>query len=264
MLPYLAEPHLTIGHITIALFSVFVVIGILLMKYQINKQAIYHQLNAVIANDIFLLGLCIGFPLSHVFSVLWGSPSLVLTDPLILFQLNKGIDSFGGFLGFTLALLVYRWKYNLQGQLIPYCDCAAYSLCFGWIFCRLACAFAHDHPGRPSTGFLSIDYPPGIYGGIPRHNLGLDEALGTAVIFIVLFFLNRKKQKPGIIFTTLIILYSMFRFFLDFYRATDLPNADLRYGYFTPAQWGCIVVLMIGLYVARRENPALSSAVPAA
>ena len=56
----------------------------------------------------------------------------------------------------------------------------------------------------------------------------------------------------------------MFRFFLDLYRAKDLPNADLRYGYFTPAQWGCIVVLMIGLYVARREHVTPSYAVPAA
>jgi len=56
------------------------------------------------------------------------------------------------------------------------------------------------------------------------------------------------------------LCYAIVRFFLDFLRATDLSQSDVRFGYLTPAQWGMVVVTFTLTFVVvfgilrRRKN----------
>ena len=43
------------------------------------------------------------------------------------------------------------------------------------------------------------------------------------------------------------LCYGVVRFFLDFYRAWDLPGADLRFFLLTPAQYGCLLFIAVGI-----------------
>ena len=248
MLPYLPPPIIHLGAFKISPFLPAALLGIWVMWFILKQQISRRQLNQQVATDLFLIAVCIGLPLAHVFKMLWQYYDYTCLHPSILFQLNKGVDSFGGFLGFTLGFIGYILITKPRFRLLPYADCLAYSICFGWIICRAACALSHDHPSRLSLSFLAINYPHEIYGGISRHNLGLDEMLGLMLIFLILYFINKKQRADGIIMAALILLYSPFRFALDFLRAKDIINYDLRFGGLTPAQWGCIVLFVFGLY----------------
>lgn len=251
MLPFLAQPYFHIGSVNIMMFDMMVLLGVLIGYYTIKTQASRYELDRRVTFELLLIALLVGFPSAHILGVLWSTPELVWENPMTLLYLNEQLDSFGGFFGVTLGFLVYFKirKKHIQ-PLFAYLDCATYALCSAWIFLRLGCAFAHDHPGRPSANFLAIQYPEWLYGGIPRHNLGLDEAVGTLFIFIILYRIDRKPHQYGVISATLLILYSILRFFLDYLRATDLVYSDERYVSLTIAQWGCLFLLFIGMGIA--------------
>lgn len=280
MLPYYPQPSLTIGSITIHAFSILVFIGTVVGIYLTLFQEHYYRLKADphahqelkwaqwtssepnALKHLIGISLFIGLPLSHVFQVLWYAPASIHRHPFILFDLSKGISSFGGFLGFTIGLIFYmiyiRAK-RIKIYFIPYLDCLAYGFTACWCIARFGCTLAHDHPGKPSHSFLVVDYPPTVFGGIPRYNLGFIEMLGTIIIFILLHLISRKTKTPGIVTSVLFISYSTFRFFLDFLRATDLPHSDIRYYYLTPAQWGCIIVFGLGIYIFSKAQSGSKS-----
>ena len=125
-------------------------------------------------------------------------------------------------------------------------------LSVGWIFGRLGCTTAHDHPGRHTDFFLAVRYPEG-----PRHDLGFDEFLLTLVMTAILFAYAKKPRPAGRIIGLFATMYAPIRFGLDFLRATDVARPDERYGGLTPAQWACMGALAVGIWLLRRPSPLL-------
>ena len=64
---------------------------------------------------------------------------------------------------------------NKPVPVMPYADSLAYGLATGWMFGRLGCFTAHDHPGIRTSFFLGVKYPEGT-GFVTRFDLGLLEA----------------------------------------------------------------------------------------
>ena len=144
----------------------------------------------------------------------------------------------------ALAGLFYWCKVNRE-PVMPYADSLGYGLSIGWMFGRLGCFTAHDHPGHFTHFFLGVRYPDGV-----RHDLGFDEALWAALVATVFFILARRQRPLGLYVTILTLAYAPVRFGLDFLRVTDLAGADPRYFGLTPAQWGSIAVLGAGVGLA--------------
>jgi len=68
----------------------------------------------------------------------------------------------------------------------------ALGLAVGWVFGRLGCTTAHDHPGRHTGFLLAVRYPDG-----PRFDLGLYEFVFTLILTIVLFRYARHPRPAG-------------------------------------------------------------------
>ena len=64
--------------------------------------------------------------------------------------------------------------------------------------------------------FIQID-------NFPRHPSQLYEALleGIVLFFLLIYFKNKFLNKPGTISALFLIFYSIFRFFIEFYRVPD-------------------------------------------
>jgi phosphatidylglycerol:prolipoprotein diacylglycerol transferase len=171
--------------------------------------------------------------------------------PWVLLEFWNGMSSFGGFFGALLGLAVY---YRRLGKpwVVP-AEILLQGLVVGWVFGRLGCTLVHDHIGRLTDFFLATRFPNG-----PRHDLGLYELLYTvAVLLPAIGLLNRRPRAPGTTIAVISLLYAPARFLADFLRNTDLPSADPRYAGLTPAQYGCIALLGIGVYAlasARRSR----------
>jgi len=259
MIPYFDGHLFDIGSLPIHMFGVLVAIGVIVGDRIVVREGVKRGLDA---RDVKFLNARIvigGFIVAHLVSVIFYFPERIKQNPLVLLNVWSGLSSFGGFLGALLAFLYYTKKEKIDR--LAYADSVALGLSVGWIFGRLGCTTAHDHPGRRTSFFLSVNYPPlGGHPGGPRHDLGLDELLFTIVLTIVLFQYNKKPRPPGHIIGLAALMYAPVRFGLDFLRATDVALPDQRYAGLTPAQWACLATMVLSArlmgLIPARPRPA--------
>src|SRR5262249_42687853 len=157
------------------LVAIGIIVGIKLTKVRARELGLVDER----VDSMVTWVLIVGFLLAHLFDVFAYQKHPSWRD--VLNPLN-GFSSFGGF---ARALIGLFWWCRIRRQpVMPCADSLAYGLATGWMFGRLGCFTAHDHPGRHTDFFLAVRYPGG-----PRHDLGLDEAIwamAVATLFAIL------------------------------------------------------------------------------
>ena len=243
MIPYVTLPTVDLWGLELRPFFVLVVLGIVVgvLVYDriCRKGGVIDPKVALHLPELCLLG---GFVGAHLVHVLFYHPELMNDDPWVLFKIWGGFSSIGGFLGGSVAGVVYLLL-KKQG-IRAYGDRMLFSLCIGWIFGRTGCAVTHDHPGKLSDFPLAVAFPGGA-----RHDLGLYELLLTLCIVAVLMVLASKPRRAGSFMAAILLIYSPVRFLFDFLRAEDGRLADSRYFGLTPAQYGMILLFISAIYL---------------
>jgi phosphatidylglycerol:prolipoprotein diacylglycerol transferase len=235
MIPYLNIPPLVLGPISIHPFGVLAVVAILVGSWVTLHHARRLGVDEQVIRSALFWILVGGFIGAHLIAVLAYEPEKVAKDPLLLLKVWKGLSSTGGFLGALVGLLLFaRVRRQPIGRIA---DVVALGLLPGWIFGRMGCYLAHDHPGVRSDFFLAVSYPGGA-----RHDLGFYEMLFTALLFLVFELVRRVTRLPGRVALLVAVAYAPIRFLLDFLRAADRVYLGL-----TPAQYLCIAMFALAL-----------------
>ncbi|MEN9978829.1 MAG: prolipoprotein diacylglyceryl transferase [candidate division WOR-3 bacterium] len=133
----------------------------------------------------------------------------------------SGLMFYGGFLGAFIAGLVFVWLNRLP--LLKMLDAVAPALVLGEGFTRIGCFLNGCCFGKPTTCPLGMVFPAGSAAGaqFPNqtiHPTQLYSSLAGFVLFGVALLLERRKLKPGVLFGIILLLYSLFRFGIDFVR----------------------------------------------
>jgi phosphatidylglycerol:prolipoprotein diacylglycerol transferase len=249
MIPYFAQPQLRIGPITVHAFGALVACAVFFGARIVRVRAVAEGLSEDAVGRFLSWVLVGGFAGAHLVDRFVYFPAETLADPLSILRFWESLSSFGGFVGGTLAALLFFKKHVAPGSVWRFVDSFAYAFPFGWVFGRLGCFVAYDHPGRPTTFVLGQVYKDGVV----RHNLGLDEAIYTVIIAVLFHFLGRRRRFPGFFLGLFMVVYAPFRFAADFLRIVDV-----RYYGLTPGQYGCIVLALAGavVLVTRRRAGA--------
>lgn len=206
-----------------------------------------------------VLELCVfllvfSFPISYLLNGLFYRPGALwelVAEPSRFADFQLGFSSFGGIVGAVIGGVAWSWF--RKEPLLRVGEAAAFAGPFGWTFGRLGCFVSHDHPGRVSDFFLAVDnYQFGTPPYLPRHDLGLYDMLVMIGIAVVFVLLARRPRPVGFYVALLPILYTPFRFALDFLRAPEVEGGDLRYAALTPGQYASIALFVAGLWLMRR------------
>jgi phosphatidylglycerol---prolipoprotein diacylglyceryl transferase len=243
MIPYFDQPQIPLGPLSIHAFGVLVVIGVLVATAVLKRRAERDGLDPSVAQSLATWMLVGGFVGAHLVDRFVYFPAETMSDPLSIVRIFDGLSSFGGFVGAIAAILVRRRA--LGGQVWRYLDTIAFAFPLGWLFGRLGCFVAFDHPGSPTSMFLGQEYRDGIV----RHNLGLEEAIYTLLMAAIMLVLGNKRRPVGFYVGLLATLYAPFRFGLDYLR-----KVDVRYLGLTPAQYGSVVVFGAGVFILIRAQ----------
>ncbi|MCL1925934.1 MAG: prolipoprotein diacylglyceryl transferase, partial [Syntrophorhabdaceae bacterium] len=211
MIPYFPQPRLHLfGPVYLYGFGTMVAVALFVGWRITTARCRKEGLDPDRMQDMFGWVVVTGFIVAHLYSVLAYYPQDVMRNPLMLLKMWENISSFGGIAGGILGFWLYfRFKGNGISfkEQIRYLDVAAYAFPFGWLFGRLGCTLAHDHPGAITSFPLAISleseaarrYIRLIYEEAGRraellsgaelsrlgvHDLGWDGFLFTAVFLV--------------------------------------------------------------------------------
>lgn len=253
MLPYIEQPHFHLGPLPIHGFGILVALAVLIGSEILRRRAVAVGLSGALAQRLVTWVLVGGFLGAHLVDRFIYFPRETMEDPQTILMIWQGISSFGGFLGGTLGAVWFLRREKLGPDVWRYLDVVAYALPFGWVFGRTGCFVAFDHPGIETTFWLGERFTDGRV----HHNLGFYEALYTILICVVVYVCGRKPRAPGFFVALLAIVYTPFRFAIDYLRIRDA-----RYLGLTPAQYGAVAAFLLGVWILRRGRAAAAS-VPA-
>lgn len=189
----------------------------------------------------------------HWFDLFFYHPErLVEQGWFALINIPDGLASLGSFVGGIGGGSLYL---TIKRQPIwPYFDACVVATAPAWMFGRLGCTVAFDHPG-PLTDFVlgmmytGIEVSHGV-----RHNLGFYEAVFTFGLCVLFAWHWKRPHFLGWYTAMFGMTYMPVRFAMDFLRANDRFYLGL-----TPGQYMCILgfVASAWLYRTRRHSPHL-------
>ncbi len=156
---------------------------------------------------------------------------------------HGGLAIHGGVVGGTLT----GWWLTRRYQ-IPFwrmADSVAPSIILGQTFGRFGNFMNGDAHGLPTTMPWGIVFPPTSiagyeYPGIPLHPAMLYELISNFCIFLFLWKMRTQPWKDGFVFCLYLLLYSVGRFVVSFFRADSLMLGPFRMAH-------VISLLLLGL-----------------
>lgn len=286
MVPYIHIPDIPIGSLKLHPFGILVATGVVLGTWLTMRRARLRGLDTEELNSFITWMLVAAFLGGHMLDQIFYHPDELIMRPWSLFMLWEGLSSFGGFIGGIIGITL--WKYyeavpkislGFLGTLhsfrrrkkprpiLPLADVIISVFPVAWIFGRSGCTVVHDHPGAlaPADFPLAVGYPlrapptPDTKlwfielsnGPTLRYDLGLLELSFTIVLSVFVVLTWHKKLATGTYLAVAALAYAPVRFAMDNFRIKEGNSADLRYGSLTPAQWGCIGLFLVGLWMVK-------------
>jgi phosphatidylglycerol:prolipoprotein diacylglycerol transferase len=144
-------------------------------------------------------------------------------------------------------------------------DAIAPSMALGLGLTRIGCFLSGCCFGAPTDLPWGVIFPPeshagSVYPGTPLHPAQLYGSLSGFAMFAFLLWIDRRPLATGRLFLTLLLLYSVIRFFTDMVRIYDetaYPIASLP---LTLNQLLSIVVFAFAAWRFVRVAPAVAAA----
>ncbi len=197
-----------IGNINFYTYGLFLVIAISLSGYLMHRHARKQGKNKDVIFDFIIFPLLAGLiaaKITYYYMYLqeYGS----FSD--IIISWHGGMVSWGGFVAAIVVLLIVAKRYK-EPPLYWLDLYSIYSL-LGLSIGRLGSFISGEYAGSPTNSILQIK-------GV--HPVTLYESILLLMLFIVFITIYNKKghKKNGSYFVSMLLLYSIVRFFMDIFR----------------------------------------------
>ncbi len=220
----------------------------------------------VISDLIFygVMGVILGGRLGYVF---FYSFDRFLAEPMYLFQVWKGGMSFhGGLIGVMVAMALFARKVQMRWWQVL--DFVAVAGPVGLMTGRIGNFINGELWGRVTDVPWGMVFP-GV-GPEPRHPSQLYEAGLEGAALLIILHLYARKPRPMMATSGLfLVLYGVFRTFIEFFRTPDAHIGFLAFGWLTMGMllcipmWGAGLALMAWAYRRNEMPPAAAVAAPA-
>ena len=237
-------------------YSLAYVFGIMFGWIYCKKKLIKDQKLLNLFDDLItylIIGIIVGGRLGYV--IFYNLEYYLKNSSEILMIWNGGMSFHGGLIGIIFVTVIFGKKHKIDSYILL--DLIALVAPIGIFLGRIANFINSELYGREtdiiwSVKFVAID-------NVSRHPSQIYEAIfeGLVLFFVLNYFAKKDNfNKPGLISCLFIILYSLFRFILEFFRA---PDAQVGYLVFqlTLGQVFSIVFFFLGLFlylIKRNEN----------
>ena len=196
-----------------------------------------------------IIGIIIGGRLGYV----------LIYNPVYYFQniyeipmiWNGGMSFHGGMLGIIIATILFCKKNNQK--IFYFFDLVALSSPIGIFFGRIANFINSELYGRETDIFLSVKFIK--VDDLNRHPSQIYEAIfeGLFLFLILNIFYKKFSQKIGLISSLFLIIYSLFRFLIEFSREPD-QHLGIMFFHLSMGQILSLLFICVGLVLFYIQN----------
>jgi len=192
-----------------------------------------------------VIGIIVGGRIGYI--VLYNLKYYLENLSEILIIWHGGMSFHGGLLGVILATIIFSKKHKINSYI--FLDLISLSAPIGLFLGRIANFINSELYGRETDIFWSVKFIN--IDNLSRHPSQIYEAIFEGLIlFFLLNYFSKKNifKTPGLISSIFLILYSLFRFILEFFRAPD-PQVGYIALQMTLGQIVSILFFFLGLFL---------------
>jgi len=211
----------TIGSLPIRSYEVMVAIGFLIALYFAVRRARKKNIPFRFMLDLGLCVLISGFIGARIYYILQHIRSYDSLADIFSRIWEGGLTYYGGLVLASLVGFIYLRSRRLP--IVGMMDIAAPSLALGEGISRIGCFLAGCCFGKPTDLPWGVTFPKNSLTGILTdsqkvHPTQIYSSIILFSIFIILIVLQRHTKFSGQLFLIYLVMYSIYRFFIDFLR----------------------------------------------
>jgi len=211
------------GFLSLKSYGLMLAIAFFVGIYLAKREAIKEGIEGKHIDSLsfgLIISAIVGARLLHVIAE---QPAYYLKHPIDIFKVNTGGLAFYG--GFILAI-AYSVYYCVKHKLgfLKIADIISPSIATGIMFARIGCFLAGCCYGKQCDLPWAVTFTNPLGAGetgVPLHPTQLYESFLGLAIFIILISIRKFKRFEGELFLILLIIYSVMRSFIEFFRADN-------------------------------------------
>ncbi len=227
----------SIGNINVFSYGAMVALGVLIATFLVYRHALKRKLDAEKIVDLIFWIVLWGLIGGRILYVLI-NPDIYFNAPWEIIKINKGGLVFhGSLISAIIAALVFMKK--SKQPLLETLDIIFVYVPLAHAIGRVGCFLNGCCYGKPTQAFWGVIFPGHF---IKVHPTQLYSAFLLLIIFLVLYFREKKKRFSGEMVCLYLIIYGAMRFSIEFLRA----NPPVL-GFLTMFQCISIALVLIGL-----------------
>jgi len=242
---------INLGPVKIYWYGIIMAFGFFIAYLVSQKLAKYRDISEKDISDYFIYFVVSAILGARIFAVMLNY-KIYINNPLEIFAVwHGGMAIHGGIIGVFLATHYFAKKRKIK--FYDLLDIMVIPTALGLSMGRIGNFINQEFYGRPTS------LPWGVYfDNLPekRHPSQIYESIKNLFIFsITLKLFLFRKLKSGTIFWTFILLYSILRFSVEFFK--DLPTLlNLTYG-----QIISIPLMIVSIYFLKKIGKPLNNTV---
>lgn len=250
----------TLGPLTIRWYGVFMALGFTGALLNWVSQGRRRGYDSQFCTDLMFWVMLSGIGGARIAYVLENWNAEYAGHPLDIIRIDQGgLIFFGGFVAAGAAVAIFAVRRKIQ--LISLLDFVITSVPLAHALGRIGCFMNGCCYGTLTSLPIGVHFPKGslpwqehLAEGVLQqsaavscavHPVQLYESLYNFLLFILLFFVFRRSRRAGLVSGLYLVLYSIGRFTLEFFRG-DRPER-LAVGAFSIGQFVSIFVFAAGV-----------------
>ncbi len=254
----------TFGPLTLHSYGFLLAVAFLAGLFVVSSQAKKARMDAGRLTDMAVWLLIAGLVGAKLLMVALDLPFYMRNSRELLTIFQSGGVFYGGLLGGIAVAVFFVWRYKLPGW--PTADVLAPGVVIGQAIGRLGCFAAGCCFGKPASVPWAVTFTD-VYAarqvGTPMdtalHPTQIYESLACFLIFFVLVWLAPRKSFHGQVVLSYAVLYSIFRFTVEFFRG-DPDRGSVFGGLLSTSQLIALLLVLTSAlvfpYVRRTQRVA--------